>query len=58
VRAMLRGGLSDSALQGELRRAWQARTDRYSAERFTISARTDALPGAAAAKIEMSYIGG
>jgi GTP 3',8-cyclase len=58
VRAMLRGGLSDAALEGELRRTWQARTDRYSAERFAIAGRTETAPGATDPKIEMSYIGG
>jgi cyclic pyranopterin phosphate synthase len=66
VRAMLRGALSDRALEGELRKAWQARTDRYSAERFSrvrkrgAPARSLDSSGrdAGGAKIEMSYIGG
>jgi cyclic pyranopterin phosphate synthase len=58
VRALLRGGLSDAALEEELRATWQARSDRYSAERFTADRRTDASPGATTPKIEMSYIGG
>jgi GTP 3',8-cyclase len=58
VRAMLRGALSDGALEEELRRTWQARTDRYSAERFGVDRQTDTSSGATAPKIEMSYIGG
>ena len=58
VRAMLRGGMSDEALERKLRATWQARTDRYSAERFAAAARIDPSSGAAAPKIEMSYIGG
>jgi GTP 3',8-cyclase len=58
VRAMLRGGLSDAALEEKLRGTWQARTDRYSAERFAAAGRADASAGATAPKIEMSYIGG
>ncbi|HEX4564675.1 MAG TPA: GTP 3',8-cyclase MoaA [Solirubrobacteraceae bacterium] len=66
VRAMLRGGLSDAALEAQLRGTWQARTDRYSAERFAADRRSeapaDARTGASARttarKIEMSYIGG
>ncbi len=66
VRAMLRQGLSDSALDAELRDVWLARTDRYSAERASIE---DGTAGSAprpvaerrdpeVRKIEMSYIGG
>jgi cyclic pyranopterin phosphate synthase len=67
VRAILRGGLSDRALAGELRKTWQSRTDRYSAERFSRERRRGVIPGhghhapgqdAGASKIEMSYIGG
>jgi cyclic pyranopterin phosphate synthase len=66
VRAMLRVGLSDSALERELRRTWRARSDRYSAERFARAKqrRTPApspdssSPETGAARIEMSYIGG
>jgi GTP 3',8-cyclase len=66
VRALLRQGLSDRALEGELRTAWQARTDRYSAERFSPAhrrgtpARSPDSSGrnAGRSKIEMSYIGG
>jgi cyclic pyranopterin phosphate synthase len=66
VRAMLRGGLSDGGLEGELRKAWQARTDRYSAERSSRALKggtprqsRDSSPrDAGASKIEMSYIGG
>jgi cyclic pyranopterin phosphate synthase len=66
VRAMLRGGLSDRALADELRRTWQARTDRYSAERFSRASRRGkrgegrdrSRRGSGASKVEMSYIGG
>jgi cyclic pyranopterin phosphate synthase len=66
LRAMLRRGLSDRALEGELRKTWRARTDRYSAERFPPAhgrgARASTLgasgPDAGTSKIEMSYIGG
>jgi cyclic pyranopterin phosphate synthase len=66
LRAMLRGGLSDRALEGKLREIWQARTDRYSAERFArASTRETPAPSrgpsrrdGSASKIEMSYIGG
>jgi cyclic pyranopterin phosphate synthase len=51
LRALLRAGASDSALQEALRAVWAGREDRYSAERA--SAR-----GELAAKVEMSYIGG
>jgi cyclic pyranopterin phosphate synthase len=60
VRAMLRGGVGDGELEAELRKTWQARTDRYSAERFAADQRAHARARAtnAAPKIEMSYIGG
>jgi cyclic pyranopterin phosphate synthase len=66
VRAMLRAGLSDSALERELRRTWRARSDRYSAERFARAKQRRTLPPSpdssspetGAARIEMSYIGG
>jgi cyclic pyranopterin phosphate synthase len=66
VRAMLRRGLGDRALEEQLRGAWQTRTDRYSAERFarTNGRRTPARDrewpplDTGASKIEMSYIGG
>jgi cyclic pyranopterin phosphate synthase len=49
LRALLRSGIDDGALEARLRSTWAARTDRYSAER---------AHHAAAKKIEMSYIGG
>jgi cyclic pyranopterin phosphate synthase len=66
VRAMLRGSLSDRALERELRKTWQARTDRYSAERLSRAGRRNtptpgpdaSVPRGRAPKIEMSYIGG
>jgi cyclic pyranopterin phosphate synthase len=66
VRAMLRAGMSDRALAGELGETWRARTDRYSAERFSRArgrapmarGASSSEPHAGAAKIEMSYIGG
>jgi cyclic pyranopterin phosphate synthase len=72
VRAMLRAGLSDGALTAELCQTWQARTDRYSAERFararqrrtpeprrrSSSPRPSSSPRTGASRIEMSYIGG
>jgi GTP 3',8-cyclase len=59
VRAMLRGGMSDHALEHELRKIWQGRTDRYSAERAS-RANASRAPrrDATGSKIEMSYIGG
>jgi GTP 3',8-cyclase len=50
VRALLRGGASDSEVTEALSRVWRARSDRYSETR---SAETLDLP-----KVEMSYIGG
>ena len=50
LRALLRGGATDAEVDADLRRAWGARTDRYSELR---SAATLDLP-----KVEMSYIGG
>jgi cyclic pyranopterin phosphate synthase len=50
VRALLRGGASDSEVAEALSRVWRARSDRYSETR---SAETLDLP-----KVEMSYIGG
>jgi cyclic pyranopterin phosphate synthase len=50
LRSWLRGGASDMELEGELRRIWEVRDDRYSELR---SAETVDLP-----KVEMSYIGG
>jgi GTP 3',8-cyclase len=50
VRALLRGGASDSEVAEALSRVWRARSDRYSEIR---SAETLDLP-----KVEMSYIGG
>jgi cyclic pyranopterin phosphate synthase len=50
LRALVRGGASESDLTEEIGRVWRARGDRYSELR---SAKTVDLP-----KIEMSYIGG
>jgi cyclic pyranopterin phosphate synthase len=50
LRALLRGGVSDSELATAIADIWRARTDRYSELR---SAATADLP-----KVEMSYIGG
>ncbi|MBA2530402.1 MAG: GTP 3',8-cyclase MoaA [Euzebyales bacterium] len=50
VRALLRSGVTDDALQAFVGGAWRARTDRYSELR---SAATADLP-----RVEMSYIGG
>jgi cyclic pyranopterin phosphate synthase len=50
LRALLRGGADDHALQERLAAVWSDRSDRYSELR---SAETAALP-----KVEMSYIGG
>jgi GTP 3',8-cyclase len=50
LRALIRSGASDEALEVALRRIWLARDDRYSEER---SAQTVPLT-----KVEMSYIGG
>jgi cyclic pyranopterin phosphate synthase len=50
LRALVRGGASESVLAKEIGRVWRARADRYSELR---SAETADLP-----KIEMSYIGG
>ena len=50
VRALLRGGASDSQVADALSEVWRARSDRYSEIR---SAETLDLP-----KVEMSYIGG
>jgi GTP 3',8-cyclase len=50
LRALVRGGASESDLAEEIGRVWRARGDRYSELR---SAETADLP-----KVEMSYIGG
>ena len=50
LRALVRGGAPDAALQEEVGRLWTRRGDRYSELR---SAETVGLP-----KVEMSYIGG
>ena len=50
LRARLRAGVSDEALETELAGLWRGRTDRYSEIR---SAATAGLP-----RVEMSYIGG
>ncbi|MGH3787250.1 MAG: GTP 3',8-cyclase MoaA [Pseudonocardiaceae bacterium] len=50
LRAVLRGGATDDEIEAQIKRIWQGRTDRYSAQRTTA---TLGLP-----KVEMSYIGG
>ncbi|HXH96795.1 MAG TPA: hypothetical protein VNH40_06240, partial [Gaiellaceae bacterium] len=50
LRAPLRLGATDDALEQEIRGIWSTRTDRYSELR---TAETASLP-----KVEMSYIGG
>lgn len=50
LRALLRSGADDAALDAAIERIWQQRTDRYSQLRMA------ATPGLK--KIEMSYIGG
>jgi cyclic pyranopterin phosphate synthase len=50
LRAVLRSGATDEALDAEIARVWTKRTDRYSEMR---SAKTSGLR-----KVEMSYIGG
>ena len=56
MRALLRGGASDRELAEAVGRVWQARSDRYSAERSTRGTR-DASTVVTPAP-EMSYIGG
>ena len=50
LRALLRGGATDSEIAAALRRLWTARTDRYSEQRTEETARRP--------KVEMSHIGG
>jgi cyclic pyranopterin phosphate synthase len=50
LRAVLRGGADDAALEDRIGELWAVRADRYSEIRSERTAR--------AAKIEMSYIGG
>ncbi len=54
LRALLRGGASDEAIQGAVAGIWQGRTDRYSELRASLP--PDHGPGEK--RIEMSYIGG
>ncbi len=56
LRALLRGGCSDEDIATAMSVLWRARADRYSELRSAHS--PDAGRGAAAGKIEMSYIGG
>jgi cyclic pyranopterin phosphate synthase len=58
LRALLRGGASDADLQEQLRARWQARSDRYSAERAPGTRRKRSATPKPAKRIEMSYIGG
>ncbi len=50
LRALIRGGATDTELEASLARIWAGRADRYSDLR---SEQTDGLP-----RVEMSYIGG
>lgn len=50
VRALLRSGASDAGVTAALAGVWQARTDRYSEVRTSLTPRSR--------KVEMSYIGG
>ncbi|MSQ09983.1 MAG: GTP 3',8-cyclase MoaA [Dehalococcoidia bacterium] len=50
VRALLRSGASDANVAAALSSVWQARTDRYSEVRTSLTPRSR--------KVEMSYIGG
>jgi cyclic pyranopterin phosphate synthase len=54
LRALVRGGATDSELRREIALIWAARSDRYSADR----AEQTAERPSAEKKIEMSYIGG
>jgi cyclic pyranopterin phosphate synthase len=54
LRALLRGGASDGEIATALARTWQAREDRYSQLRGSMSSAAHE----AGARIEMSYIGG
>ena len=51
LRSLLRAGLDDAGIASALATIWGDRTDRYSELR-------NSLPGAAAPRVEMSYIGG
>jgi cyclic pyranopterin phosphate synthase len=53
LRDTMRGGASDDALLEQIRGIWLGRTDRYSEQRATLRATSDAKQ-----KIEMYYIGG
>jgi cyclic pyranopterin phosphate synthase len=55
LRALLREGRSDLEIASSIAQLWRVRADRYSETR---TVNTDGLSGAAAKKIEMSYIGG
>ena len=50
LRALVRGGASDSQISDQIQAVWRVRADRYSEIR---TSQTASLP-----KIEMSYIGG
>jgi cyclic pyranopterin phosphate synthase len=66
LRALLRAGIGDGALEDRLRAVWGERSDRYSAERASRAQRpiSPQPPGGSgradhgARRIEMSYIGG
>jgi GTP 3',8-cyclase len=53
LRDPLRGGATDEELTETLRKAWMARTDRYSEQRASLRAASGDQP-----KVEMYYIGG
>jgi cyclic pyranopterin phosphate synthase len=55
LRALLRQGADDAQLQRDIANVWRGRDDRYSEIR---TAATDVAKSGAAARIEMSYIGG
>ena len=57
LRALVRGGASDEALQGAIAGIWQGRTDRYSELRASLPAEAGDA-SAQPRRIEMSYIGG
>ena len=50
LKALLRGGASDEAIQDSIAAVWRARDDRYSEIRTADTAKKP--------KVEMSYIGG
>lgn len=57
LRALVRGGASDADIATAIARMWQARGDRYSQLRGSVTADADAARNGNA-RVEMSYIGG